>query len=210
MSGVVDLKKLEKLTTDGSGMLDKPWQVQDGDGQWWVCATNKLAMVGIMPGVFITDVAVAPKDSGAAKLFLSSLAVDGDMVDMPALREWLGRPAWGTERKCPDCNGTGETNRCPHCDRTDACETCNGDGWLGEAAPVRRGRLMGAPVNRNLMVRALSCVPGDDAGYLHVGAVGGGAMFTLAGDGWRVIVMGLNDIGEKLPEFEPVVAEVAA
>lgn len=181
----------------------------------WIFATNGRVLVGLTDDG--RDAEEAPKKMQAARRYLDDAPESEIAVSLSSLRAFAGQlPA--ADASCERCGGdgfddAGETVKCEHCgDFTrHECPSCGGDGR--QSQPRRYGRIRGVPLNRVLLAAGLSCVPDQSTvkiGRFYSPAGSDTTALCVTGDGWRVVVMCVRDIGDSAPQFNEVEEAVAA
>ena len=181
----------------------------------YVCYTDGHLLVGVESDDPTPEL---PEDTKVPGYVLAEPTADAETYAVADLREWAGEPEWPEWIPvCAECDGTGEVEgvetecECPDCGHVHACdsagdcEACDGTGggaWSRHE--YRRGKIAGVRIDRVLLARALEDASGSATAYPV--EIGNSPSLILAGDGWRVLIMGLHDFsrdGVEHPEFQP-------
>jgi hypothetical protein len=184
----------------GRDWMEAPFSL-DVEGERWACATDGHQLAA-RRGVDAAQVENIDKVIGHVRDFFT-VARGGPEVDASALRAWAGEPV--PRPTCKECDGAKQVeahcDSCPHSHVHD-CHVCDGIGSV--APPQRHVRVLGAPVNQDILARALAAA---DAGgmarwaFIDPKREDVHAGIALMGGGWFVAVMGTrsSDYGKPTP-----------
>lgn len=152
--------------TSPATLSRKPFVITNPEsGDHWLCATNGRLMVALVTDDKDLAEGVTSAPEHGMVLSLLTEPVLGPVIDLAAMKRWLGKPVW---EKGP-------------------CYTCGCSGKLHPKPGGAIGSVLGFHVNKNALAAALQHLHGNRVAAKVFHGPGNGVLHISAAGQWQVI-----------------------